>query len=221
MSLHLKHAPATLADYLICDEKIGAVIGRYLNRTSMDPLLLYGPPGTGKTQLAQLLPRAVIPSLAETPAGKIELSTGDTLFLRSNTLSGNQLLKQLESFLSMTKLTNDEGASVIIMDEVDTLGVAFLNDLKSTLDHYMRATTPLLVIMTTNYVGKIPLALQSRCNCVEMGCIAPQDLVPLAMKVLIAEGKTYTPGQVHRVLSAGLTTSLDFREMYKRLALLL
>ncbi len=221
MSLHRKYAPATLADYTIHDESVGKIIQRYLNRTSMDPLLLYGPPGTGKTQLAQLLPRAVIPSLAPAPEGQIEFNTADMLFLRSNTLTGNQLLKQLENFLGATKLTNDEGASVVVMDEVDTLGTSFLNDLKSTLDHYMRATTPLLMIMTTNFIGKIPAALQSRCNCVELGRISPQDLVPLAMNVLVAEGKHYAPDQVYRVLSAGLTTSLDFREMHKRLAQLL
>lgn len=198
------YGPKALSDFHHYDQKLAAM--SYVGGNNKRPLLLYGPAGTGKTAFAR--------ALAENLCA--EVSQHDIMFINGSMENSIDTVREkISTFASVTKF-NERGLSIIIIDEADGFSGSAQNALKAEIDKVMPYT---LFIMTTNHLEKLAAPIRDRCKVAHCPWSMPGELLPLAQKILLAEGETISDDKLLQVLGADYAyiRGLSFRQMFQRL----
>lgn len=143
-------------------------------------LILYGPYGVGKTTCAELLPAAIEAKFStEMPTVRYEACSP------SNNGVGliNSVLTQI-AYIQMSGTFH-----YIILDEVDNLTPAAMQQLKSTMNRrYTSQDHDAIFIMTTNHLDKIDQGVIGRSRLISFEPMSATVWIPLARQALLANG---------------------------------
>ncbi len=198
------YGPKVLSDFHHDDQKLAAM--NYAGGNNTRPLLLYGPAGTGKTAFAR--------ALAENLCA--DVSQHDIMFINGSMENSIDTVREkIATFASVTKF-NEKGLSIIIIDEADGFSGSAQNALKAEIDRVMPYT---LFILTTNHLEKLAAPVRDRCKAAHCPWPMPGELLPLAQKILLAEGETISDEKLLQVLGADYAyiRGLSYRQMFQRL----
>ncbi|ABX14201.1 AAA family ATPase [Burkholderia multivorans] len=143
-------------------------------------LILYGPYGTGKTTVAELLPAAIeAKHSAETPNVRAEACRPSH--------NGVDLIASISEQIIHFPMSGTH--HYIILDEVDNLTPAAMQQLKSAMNRpYGSQNHDAVFIMTTNHVEKIDQGVIGRSRLVSFEPMSMTVWIPLARQALFKNG---------------------------------
>jgi len=133
-------------------------------------IILYGLPGTGKTTLA----RSICEWIEFANSGKEAFYPARFFGVESKRSA--KICDQINETIRVVNF-NESNVHYFILDEADQLSSVAMNNLKSL----MGTNSNVVIVMTTNYLKKIPKDVQSRCYCVNMNP-GPVDLYQERLK---------------------------------------
>ena len=167
-----KLSPKYLRDMVFADEYIKEDLLDFANMEATNNIMLYGVYGTGKTSIAKAIARERIQKQG---------GNGEGAFFNVKSSEKHSLSKLIGSGRFQYFLCQIH--PVIIIDEADRLKATEMDELCSYLDDHSVKTGG-MVIFTTNYFEKIDGALLSRCSKYEIRCLAPDDALATAQRML-------------------------------------
>ena len=157
---------------------------RYLTHGLSRHLILHGPPGMGKTTIARILRKRLYVDLSVMSVKATE--TGNVEFIRRSVL---------EFIRSMSLLG---GSKLLIFEEASGLSREGQETLRVPLEDWADLCR---VIFITNNLSKLDLAVQSRCDVIEMARPPLDECARVLGEVLMAEGVDVEPRTVREFTS--------------------
>ncbi len=184
-----KYAPKKLSDVVFPDAVSEKAIMRYSKGQTRKHLILHGPVGAGKTAIAKLVPRSVFDSI---PEAYKENAKGEDITVQGPDIklvnaSSDRSLTAIQKFKDTLKTNpfNYLGMRFFIMDEAEGITEAALLAMRGFLDI---DNVKFMVIFTTNDLLKMPAAIKSRCNVVQIGHAPANNWLPRAEWIMEQEG---------------------------------
>lgn len=186
------------------------------------PLLVKGEPGTGKTELARQVAGALgLPILEwhikSTTRAQQGLYEYDAVSRLRDSQLGDARVNDVRNYIRKGKLWQafeQDGKSVLLIDEIDKADIEFPNDLLQELDRMeffvyetgetIRAKTRPIVIITSNNEKELPDAFLRRCF---FHYIRFPD-----MEVMKRIVEVHFPGIKAQLLTTALTQFYEIRE---------
>jgi replication factor C small subunit len=166
-----RYRPKTLED-VIGDEDMLAKFREYIEQKDAPHLLFVGSPGVGKTTCAKIIARAI---------------TQEVMVINSSEKRGIDTLRNdIVNFCS-TMTWDESGIKIIILDEVDNMTYDTMQALRGVMEEYMESAR---FFLTGNHAGKIPDAIESRCQKFDFKNISKNDVAKRCKQILDAEGVT-------------------------------
>jgi DNA polymerase III delta prime subunit len=204
MNFEEQYSPRSFED--LTNDSLRSLAAAYLHQNAMTPLLLHGVPGAGKTLFARLLANNICDDIGST----------DIQFINCSMDNGIDTTRQtIDKFASCYR-QNSRDISVLILDEADGFTRSAQDALKAEIDKYKESV---LFILTTNHLDKISDPLQDRCRVVQLERPMPEELMPIATRILAQECDAIADDKLLAVLRADGADrmGLSYRKMYQRL----
>lgn len=167
-----KYRPQTLDD-VVGDSDMLIKFKEFIEHKSAPHLLFVGSPGIGKTTCAKILAKGI---------------TQEILFLNSSDKRGIDTLRNEIMTFCATLSWDDSGIKVVILDEVDNLTNDALQALRGVMEEYIETAR---FFLTGNNIGRIPEAIQSRCQKFDFNNISKNDVAKRCKYILDNEGIKY------------------------------
>ena len=142
-----KYRPQKLEDY-VGNEVIKNKIADYIEKSSIQNLLLHGVAGTGKTTLAKLLVKNI---------------DCDYLYINASDERGIDTIR--EKIIPFASSMSFNDVKIVILDEADYITPQAQATLRNTIESCSKTTR---FILTCNYLERIISPLQSRCQTFEI-----------------------------------------------------
>ena len=162
-----KYRPQKLEDY-IGNEVIKNKIADYIEKGSIQNLLLHGVAGTGKTTLAKLLVKNI---------------DCDYLYINASDERGIDTIREKIQPFALSMGFND--VKIVILDEADYLTPQAQATLRHTIEACSSTTR---FILTCNYLERIISPLQSRCQTFEIIPPSKKEVQFHVMSIMKKEG---------------------------------
>ena len=162
-----KYRPTELENYVGNDE-VKDSFNTYIELQDIPQLLLYGSAGGGKTTAARML------------LSKIKC---DHMIINASDENGVDTIRDKIKNFASTQGFNP--LKIILLDEADYLthqGQSILRNLMETFSHHCR------FILTCNYVEKISVPIQSRCQTFNITPPTKKDVAKQISYILTSEG---------------------------------
>jgi DNA polymerase III delta prime subunit len=144
-----KYRPKTLDDFVISEEN-KIVINSFTEKNEIPNLLFTGTPGIGKTSLAKIIVNDILKC--------------QYLYINASDENGIDTIRTKVTNFAQTK-SIDGKIKVIILDETDGLSLDGQRALRNTMEEHSKITR---FILTANYKHRIIIALQSRCQSLDL-----------------------------------------------------
>jgi DNA polymerase III delta prime subunit len=145
-----KYRPHSLGNF-IGDSSVRDKVQEYINKGTLQNLLLFGPAGTGKTSLAKLI---------------VKQLEADYLYINASDERGIDTIR--DKIVPFASSIGFNGLKIIILDESDYLTPQAQATLRNVIETFSNSCR---FIFTCNYLDRIISPLQSRC--VAFGIIPP------------------------------------------------
>lgn len=166
-----RYRPTSIED-VIGDEDMLAKFREYIEKKDVPHLLFVGSPGVGKTTCAKIIARAI---------------TQEVMVINSSEKRGIDTLRNdIVNFCS-TMAWDESGIKIVILDEVDNMTYDTMQALRGVMEEYMESAR---FILTGNHAGKIPDAIESRCQKFDFKNISKNDVAKRCKQILDKEGIT-------------------------------
>ena len=165
-----KYRPQKLEDY-VGNEIIKNKIADYIEKGSIQNLLLHGVAGTGKTTLAKLLVKNI---------------DCDYLYINASDERGIDTIREKIQPFALSMGFND--VKIVILDEADYLTPQAQATLRHTIEACSATTR---FILTCNYLERIISPLQSRCQTFEITPPSKDEVKEKCYDILAQENVSY------------------------------
>lgn len=166
-----KYRPSKLED-VIGDEDMLAKFREYIEKKDPPHLLFVGSPGVGKTTCAKIIAKAI---------------TQEVMVINSSEKRGIDTLRNEVVNFCSTMTFDESGIKVVILDEFDNMTYDTMQALRGTLEEHMETVR---FFLTGNHGGKIPEAIESRCQKFDFKNISKNDVAKRCKFILDNEGIT-------------------------------
>lgn len=166
-----KYRPTKIED-VVGDEDMLIKFREYIEKKDPPHLLFVGSPGVGKTTCAKIIARAI---------------TQEVMVINSSEKRGIDTLRnEIVNFCS-TMTWDESGIKIVILDEVDNMTYDTMQALRGVMEEYMESAR---FFLTGNHAGKIPDAIESRCQKFDFKNISKNDVAKRCKYILDNEGVT-------------------------------
>ena len=165
-----KYRPQKLENY-VGNEVIKNKIADYIEKGSIQNLLLHGVAGTGKTTLAKLLVKNI---------------DCDYLYINASDERGIDTIREKIQPFALSMGFND--VKIVILDEADYLTPQAQATLRHTIEACSATTR---FILTCNYLERIISPLQSRCQTFEITPPSKDEVKEKCYDILAQENVSY------------------------------
>ena len=188
-----KYRPQTLGDF-IGDAAVRDKIQEYIEKGTLQNLLLFGPAGTGKTSLAKLI---------------VKQLGADHLYINASDERGIDTIR--DKIIPFASSIGFNGLKIVILDESDYLTPQAQATLRNVIETFSASCR---FIFTCNYLERIISPLQSRC--VSFGITPPskKEVGQHLLKICESEGIDYTKEDLGQII---LTHYPDIRKILNTL----
>ena len=176
-----KYRPQILEDY-VGNEVIKNKIADYIEKGSIQNLLLHGVAGTGKTTLAKLLVKNI---------------DCDYLYINASDERGIDTIREKIQPFALSMGFND--VKIVILDEADYLTPQAQATLRHTIEACSATTR---FILTCNYLERIISPLQSRCQTFEIIPPSKREVWQKCKTILNDENISSSPKEVEPIVDA-------------------
>jgi len=164
-----RYRPATLDD-VVGDPEMLTKFREYITNKDPPHLLFVGSPGIGKTTCAKIIAKSI---------------TQEVLFLNSSDKRGIDTLRNEIITFCSTLSWDESGIKIVILDEVDNLTTDALQALRGVMEEYIETAR---FFLTGNNAGRIPDAIESRCQKFDFGSISKTEIAKRCKFILDTEG---------------------------------
>ena len=175
-----KYRPQKLEDY-VGNEVIKNKIADYIEKSSIQNLLLHGVAGTGKTTLAKLLVKNI---------------DCDFLYINASDERGIDTIRDKIQPFALSMGFND--VKIVILDESDYLTPQAQATLRHTIEACSATTR---FILTCNYLERIISPLQSRCQTFEITPPSKQEVNDKCQEILTKEKTLFYDNNIDDVVN--------------------
>lgn len=161
-----KYRPSNLKEY-IGNQNVKDKIAEFLEKGSIQNLLLYGDAGGGKTSLAKLI---------------VKNLEADYLYLNASDERGIDTIR--EKIIPFASTIGFGGSKIVILDEADYLTPQAQATLRNTIETFSATCR---FILTCNFLERIISPLQSRCLAFNIVAPGKRDVGSRVLEILDKE----------------------------------
>ncbi|MDD3896647.1 MAG: DNA polymerase III subunit gamma/tau [Candidatus Peribacteraceae bacterium] len=179
MSLYRQYRPQTFADVIGQDHIVTTLEQATAQEKLAHAYLFAGSRGTGKTSVARILAKTIMVQNIRDEAVKKQIIKGveegslvDLLEIDAASNTGVDNIRDLIEKIQFSPVVSS--AKVYIIDEVHMLSKGAFNALLKTLEE---PPPYAFFILATTELSKIPVTIQSRCQCFPFRQIRDEDII--------------------------------------------